>query len=71
MRSMSLAEIDCRLSPAADPWNWVEGLPSIRMSTLVSPRNDTMPSGSTSTEGMVLRMSLRLPKVACASSVTL
>src|ERR1700730_15285555 len=71
IRSISLAGIDCRLSPAAEPENRVDGLPSIRIKTLLSPRSETLPSGSTSTDGIALSTSLTVPKVACTSSVTL
>src|ERR1700730_15866107 len=71
IRSISLAGIDCRLSPAAEPENWVDGLPSIRMRTLLSPRNETLPSGATSTDGTAMSTALSLPKAACTSAVTL
>src|ERR1700674_1217559 len=71
IRSISLAGMDCRLSPAAEPENWVDGLPSIRIKTLLSPRSETLPSGSTSTDGIALSTSLTVPKGACTSSVTL
>jgi hypothetical protein len=59
-----------QIIPAAVPDNCVDGLPSMRINTLVSPRSETMPSGSTSTDGITLKISLRLPKVLCTSDVT-
>lgn len=71
MRSISLAGKDCRLSPAFEPENSGEGLPSTRIRTLLSPRSETMPSGSTSTDGIAPSTSLKVPKVAWTSVVRL
>ena len=67
MRSMSRAGMDCRFSPAFEPDSSAEGFPSMRMRTLLSPRSETMPSGSTSTEGIALKTSPTEPKLACTS----
>ena len=66
-RSMESAGRACRAWPAAAPLNWPEGLPSSRIVTLESPRSDTLPCGSTSTEGMLRSASLIEPVVVARS----
>jgi len=49
--------------------NRLEGLPSIMIVTLASPRSETLPCTSTCTEGMLRRASAIEPVWACRSLV--
>ena len=70
-RSIRSAGSVCSAWPLPSPWNRVEGLPSMRMVTLLSPRRLTFPCTSTSTDGMLRSASPIEPVCACRSLPTL
>ena len=70
MRSMLLAESWFSASPLAFALIMAEGLPSMRMVTFSLPRRLTVPSMSTSTEGMFCIRSLAEPDVPITSCPT-
>ena len=65
-----LAGNACSAWAAVAPLNSAEGLPSTMMVTLLSPRSETFPCTSTSTEGMFFSASLIDPVVAARSLAT-
>ena len=66
-RSTESAGSDCSAWAALWPRTSALGLPSTRMVTLVSPRSETLPCTSTSTDGMFFSASLIVPVVVCRS----
>ncbi|PMQ08269.1 hypothetical protein JaAD80_27335 [Janthinobacterium sp. AD80] len=59
-----------KVAPRESPCSMADGLPSMRICTLLLPRKDTLPSGSTATEGTLLSASAAVPFVLPTSDLT-
>jgi len=68
--SMSSAGMACSAGPRLSPCSMAEGLPSTRIWTLVLPRSETVPSGSTDTDGTLPSASAALPLELLTSLLT-
>ncbi|MNN50692.1 hypothetical protein D3C81_1652910 [compost metagenome] len=59
-----------KVAPRESPCSMADGLPSINICTLLLPRRDTEPSGSTATDGTLFKASAAVPLLLPTSDLT-
>ena len=67
---MSSADMAFSVAPRLSPVIMADGLPSTRICTLVLPRSETVPSGSTATDGTLFSASDAVPLLLEISDLT-